>query len=134
MSQEKCPNCKQWIKDEQKRIKEVPVKEIASPCKISNKKYKNVPIFVRAYENTQRIHKGFKVNTGELFYYIYVLANFGEVLAFSKEDNSFVDWQECIDWKKVIDRNIVKKAEAIFKVLKWDLGLIDTSGQITFMF
>lgn len=60
----------EWIKDQIKKVKEIPLKDIAFPCKLSKKpsEYLNVPIFVRALNNTPN----FKKKVGNNFYYIFV--------------------------------------------------------------
>ena len=59
-----------WIKSEIKRIRTQSLKDIAFPCKLARQveEYKNVPIFVRALQNTSN----FKKKIGDPFYYIYV--------------------------------------------------------------
>jgi len=59
-----------WIKAQILYIKCEPLKDIAFPCKLSKKpsEYKNLPIFVRAMNNTPN----FKKKVGNNFYYIFV--------------------------------------------------------------
>ncbi len=59
-----------WIKGEIKQLPNQQLKDIAFPCRLSKQpeKYKNLPIFVRAMNNTP----GFKKRVGENFYYIFV--------------------------------------------------------------
>jgi len=58
-----------WIKEQEKKITEEPLSNVAFPCKISKPReaYKNVPIFLRAIDNTPE----FKPVSGSSFYYIY---------------------------------------------------------------
>lgn len=109
----------QWLNEEQERIKTLSISEIAFPCKIASKDYKAYPIFVRAKDNTLKIKKDFKLNVGELFYYIFVRNNY-EVLAFTEDDNSFIDRKE-IDYDRIMERNIFNKAERIYGALGWYL-------------
>ena len=112
-----------WIALEKERIKTLPVEEVAFPAKIGhNKVYKNIPIFVRAYELTKKIKPDFFLNTGELFYYIFVkpIGYHDDVLAFKHDDKVFKDWSKHINWKPIIKRNIINKAETIFYAQGWD--------------
>lgn len=127
----------EWIGVEKDRIKTLPIDEIAFPCKIANKDYKNTPIFVRAYENTKARNKKFRVNKGELFYYVFTNPTYcgTDVLALSKEDKAFMDWTKCINWTEVIRRNILQKAKPVFDAMKWDADLSETDNQqLTFGF
>lgn len=116
-----------WVSNERERIKSLALEEISFPCKIANKEYKNVPVFIRAYNNTRNIRKTFKVNKGEIFYYVYMINN--DVLAFTSDNKRFID-KNRIDWKKMIGRNIVYKTEKIFDAMKWKL--LDTN-QLTLL-
>ena len=117
-----------WIKKERERIKSLSLEEIAFPCKIANKKYKNEPIFVRAYKITQEHFPNFKINKGELFYYIYILPS-GNVYAFTSNNKDHIE-RDKIDWNEIIRRNIIGKADTIFSVMKWDIKTA-LSGQLT---
>lgn len=108
-----------WISQEQERIKEFAIEDIGFPCKLTSKEYKNYPIFMRAYDNTLKIKKDFKVNIGELFWYVFTKDS-NQVLAFTKDDKDFIK-RENIDWSRIIDRNIDSKAQKIFDALKWHL-------------
>lgn len=67
----------EWIKLQILKIKQVPLENIAFPCKLSRptENYKNKPIFVRALENT----KDFEKRIGDAFYYIYIIPESYEV-------------------------------------------------------
>jgi DNA polymerase elongation subunit (family B) len=106
-----------WISNEQERITTLPIEQIGFPCKISSKDYKAYPIFVRAKDNTLKIQKNFKLNLGELYYYIFVKSNY-EVLAFTKENKDFINKND-IDYSRVIERNIFNKVEKIYEALNW---------------
>ncbi len=130
----------EWIRAEKKRIETLPLTEIAFPCKIANKVYINIPIFVRAYENSKLLFKKIKITKGELFYYIYIKP-YGfdknekaiNVVAIKDEENILVQFKNIckVDWIEIVRRNILMKADTIFKALKW--GDIETvlSGQLT---
>ncbi len=107
-----------WIREEEKRIKQLPLEVVGFPCKIGNKEYENYPIFLRAYDNTQKIRRDFKVNKGELFFYIFI--NNGDVLAFTPENKDFID-KSNIDWNQMIERSIFYKTEKIFEARGWFL-------------
>ena len=66
-------NIMTWIKEQIKILPNQPLKDIAFPCKLSRKPedYKNVPIFLRALNNTPKLNK----KVGELYYYIFVKSN-----------------------------------------------------------
>jgi len=143
-------NILDWVENERERIKTLPVEEIAFPCKISGKKYKTTvtrkdgktfskkpPIFVRAYENTQKLLSDFKLEIGELFYYIYVnpLTVNCDVLALTKTDKDFITWKENINWKEMIRRNIISKTKLVFEAMKWDIDISETDNkQLKFKF
>lgn len=61
-----------WIKSQIEDIRNVPLEDIAFPCKLGQAvdKYKNLPIFLRALNNTDNFDK----KVGENYYYIYVNA------------------------------------------------------------
>jgi len=175
-----------WIKNQIEEIKNVPLENISFPVKLARpiESYKNVPIFVRAMNNTEN----FKKKIGENFYYIYVeptgyetkkqvielldgkkltpsklkddwklyygketlvkhmaqdkkeeLINHLEkegrvtkqivevkgkakdVMAFDPKNKEHI---KNVDWKRMIERNILMKLEVIFAAMNWDLGAI----------
>ena len=57
-----------WVKSKITSIREVPIEEISFPCRLGRpiENYKNVPIFLRALNNT----KNFEKKIGEPFFYI----------------------------------------------------------------
>lgn len=59
-----------WIKSKIANFKNLPLQDIAFPCKLARKieDYKNLPIFARAIQETPE----FNPRLGENFYYIYV--------------------------------------------------------------
>lgn len=121
----------EWIKLEKERIKTLSAYEISFPCKLANRKYKTEvlmrgklvqkkpPIFVRAYENSKEVDKEFKLNIGELFYYIYMTQPF-DVLGFTKTNERIIN-KDNIDWKEMIRRNIDSKMEKIFEAMGWEV-------------
>jgi len=114
-----------FVEEEKQRIKTLDIEEIAFPCKIQNRQYKNIPIFIRAYNNSRLVNPNFKVERGELFYYIFV-KNYGfdkdnkeiNVLAFTSKDKDFID-KNRIDYDEMIRRNIDNKVEDIFEAMNW---------------
>ncbi len=124
----------EWIEQEIDAIKNLPIQQVSFPCKIMNDNYVNVPIFVRAYNNSRELFKdSFNPNKGELFYYVFVKP-LGEdkngkprdVIAFLPEpDLSKYSFGKVvkIDYDEVIRRNIRTKAETIFEVMGW--GTLD---------
>lgn len=110
-----------WVEDKISNIQNEPLVNLAFPAKIANKEYKNKPIFVRAFENTQLFDASFKVAKGELFHYIFT-KNYGKDAA--KKDinvviltDSIKDLKEHLDWDEIIRRNIMMKTDAIFEAL-----------------
>jgi len=121
-----------WINLEKKKIKTLPIMELAFPCKVQKRKYKYEPIFVRAANNSKRLFKDFDVRGIDLFWYLYV-KNFGfdengkevNVIGITKKMN--IDRNK-INWQEMIRRSIILKAENVFDCLKWDkLKLFDNS-------
>ena len=114
-----------FIDDELINIRTKPLEVIGFPCKIQNKDYKGTPVFLRAYNNSKELY-GFTADKGSLFYYTYVNpVGFDKegkqinVLAFGREANFKND---LVDWDKVIDRSIDKKAEKVYDALGYDYG------------
>jgi DNA polymerase I len=107
-----------WICSEMDRIKTLPLEQVSFPAKIGTREYKNVPIFIRAVENTKKIKKDFNPTKGELFYYVFLNTGKNDVLAFTENDNNFINKKE-IDWERIINRNIFSKVEKIFTPLDW---------------
>ena len=97
--------------------------ELSYPCKIAVKKYKNLPVFMRAYENTKNLIKSFNINKGEQFYYIYI-HSIGcdknnkdiDVLAFTKETKQHID-KTRINWPEMISRSIDNKVNKVFEAV-----------------
>jgi DNA polymerase elongation subunit (family B) len=126
-----------WIASEKERIKTLPLKEIAFPCKLTNKEYKNEPIFKRAFNNTQILNPNFKSTVGEIFYYIYT-KNMGydksnvpiNVLAIKEDTKLEVN---NIDYEELIRRNILTKADAVFEAMEWNkMGLFNNNQYTLF--
>ena len=68
MNKESKENIIIWIKNEIKELRNKSLQNISFPSKLSNKDYKNIPIFKRALDNTD----GFDKKTGSLFYWLYI--------------------------------------------------------------
>jgi DNA polymerase elongation subunit (family B) len=125
---------KTWIESEKELIKTKDIEELSYPCKIAVKKYKNLPVFMRAYENTKNLTKNFKLNKGEGFYYIYI-HSIGcdknnraiDVLAFTKENKSIID-KTRINWKEMIDRSIDNKVNKVFSAI----GITQITEEVLF--
>lgn len=114
-----------WIETERKNISQNDLTDVAYPCKIAVKKYKNIPIFMRAYENTKLFDSSFQVGKGENFYYIF-MRSLGkdkngkdiDVIAFTNETAHTID-KDRINWDEVIQRSINNKADKIFTAIKY---------------
>lgn len=116
-----------WVKMEREKMKNEPLQRIGFPCKIRSKDYdKTTPVFIRAYQYTQKFRPEFKLNKGERFYYTYI-KSLGKdsdgkemnVLAFSKDESSFIDRNK-VDWERNCSRSIDDKAEKIFEAIGWN--------------
>lgn len=90
-----------------KEIKEAPLQEIAFPCKLARKPedYKNVPIFVRALNNTPELSK----KVGSPFYYMYINPTEYEI----KEEHITM-----LDKEKLTGNRLKKEWELYFKEKK----------------
>ena len=116
-----------WIRVEEKRIRQLPYSEIGFPCKINSDTYTNDPIFVRAARVSKELFPEFKVSRGDLFYYIFInpigndkLGKPRNVLAIN--DTLKMNGKEHLvqpDWDEIIRRNIISKADTIFSAMKW---------------
>ncbi len=113
----------EWVKTEKERIKTIPVFEVAFPCKIGTEEYDNFPIFLRAYENSKKLFRGFTINKGESYYYVYV-----DTLGKDAKNNVVAIKEDMepsqlssvrVDWKEMSKRNIMNKADKIFNVMGW---------------
>jgi DNA polymerase elongation subunit (family B) len=112
-----------WVDSEKANIQLVPLPELAFPCKIANRSYKNETIFIRAYAYTQAMAPKAKLNKGELFHYVFV-KDLGKdekkrkinVLMLTDE---IKDLPKYIDWEEMVRRNISMKADSIFELLGW---------------
>jgi DNA polymerase elongation subunit (family B) len=137
LNKENKDDIQKWIEEEKIRIKTLDIVEIGFPCKMSNtKSYQNEPIFVRAYSNTRKLKKSFKLSNGEPYYYIFTKSmGFDDsnreinVVAFTQDD-SWVN-KEHINYDEVIRRNIVSKVDNVYDAMKWvKTGLFDNQLQL----
>ena len=115
-----------WLQEEIKNLCNNPLLEVAFPCKIQGTYTKNVPIFVRAAENSKFMFKKFEVNRGELFHYIFIKPKGChpttgkpiDVIAIH-EDTDLKKFNIEVDWDAVTRRIIYNKTNNIFDVLNW---------------
>lgn len=123
LNKESRENILQWVEKEKERIKTLPLKEIGFPFKINSTKYKVETIFCRAASNSKKLFKDFKINKGELFYFLFIKpCGYDDnkkpidVVAFEEDikDKSIV-----VDYEKVIDRAIITKTEKVFQAMSW---------------
>ena len=128
-----------WIQQQFEVIKTAPLEEIGFPCKLAQAKenYKNIPIFVRALENTENFDR----LIGEDFYYIYVLPTGYER---RKERIEFLDGKKLTlsslkkEWQKHFGENIpttninkqIDKKEELLNFLEANGRLIVKEGII----
>lgn len=126
-----------WIKKEKERMKTLPLLDVAFPCKVANREYKNEPIFVRAYNNTKKLVKTFNLNKGELFHYVFVknmgIDDNGKIINVLAITEKIIDekLRQHVDWEEVTRRNIISKTSKIFDALKWEDIILLLSGQTT---
>lgn len=119
------PTVEAFIKEKKKELREVPLEEVAFPCKQNGNIYKNNPIQKRCVDNTKLIFGEFDVDLGVVFYYTYV-KGFGfdknskeiNVLAFRRGE-AFKIPKEKIDYEELERRNIDSKVDNIFEAMKW---------------
>jgi DNA polymerase elongation subunit (family B) len=136
LNKEDKDNIIQWIKIEKENLSSRPIFETAFPCKIATREYKNNPIFIRAYNNSQKLFKNFKINKGELYHYIFVIPTMKDernkpVNVIAIKENINLD-QIKIDWKEMTRRNIMMKANALFEALGWEMLTTDDDRQLQF--
>jgi len=123
----------EFIKSEMERIKTLPIIDISFPAKLGRKieDYKTIvtnssgtvyskkpPIFVQAYQNTQKLNPKWRKSLGDLFYWIYCENN-GEVIPLAFDENN-QDLIKKICWQKQIQRNVLSIIEPIFIAKNWD--------------
>lgn len=133
----------QWINKEKVNIKKQPIEYISMPCKLPSKEYNKVsktgkkllPIFVRAINNTNSVKK-LDCPVGEVLWWNYVEARQKDidgkdmdVFAFTKEDKTVISRYK-LDWERVIERNIISKATAIFEANNWSTFEFTSSEQM----
>lgn len=114
-----------WVTRQRKDMRDYSLLEIAYPCKMQNKKYKVLPIFVRAFNNSKKIDEKFHVSFGENFYYLPV-KSIGvdengkkiDVIAFTKERQDMILGID-IDWNYIESRSIDNISNKLFEVAKW---------------
>ena len=95
-------NVIKWIQNQIETIKTVPLKNLGFPCKLAQDRqnYKNIPIFVRALNNTENFDK----KVGDGFYYIYVIPKEYDIITKKTE---FID-------RKILTNAILKREWKIY--------------------
>jgi len=133
-----------WVKSEIERMKTLDIEEIGLPCKLQRQisEYKNLPIFVRALQNTQHLTH-FEKHIGEYYYYIYtepmksrkvIKTRKIKGIETTKEEDVPIDVMAFdegkkehitnVDYNRMLERNIFMKCEGIFEAMKWEMNLI----------
>lgn len=111
-----------WIKQQMEEIKNEPLINVSFPCKLAREpeKYKNIPIFLRALNNTENYDR----KVGQRFYYTFMEGKDDSkkqmVMAFDEEKNDHIDRTK-VDWQTLIKRNIIMKLDTIFTALNWNM-------------
>ena len=124
----------EFVKKEKVLMRKLPLEEIAFPCKLSDKVYKNTPIHKRAVDNTRALFGTFEPRLGEVFYYTFV-KGYGydvnnkevNVLAFQKGERK-IDRSK-IDFNELERRNILSKVENVYEAMGWKI-LNDLQGAL----
>jgi DNA polymerase elongation subunit (family B) len=137
-----------WILNQIKELPNKPLKEIAFPFQINQNVYNSIPIFMRALQYTDEIIPNFSKDYHNELYYIYVTP-FGKAERNSRSmrknkdtgkkelkeshtiieknvicfDENTVHIKE-VDYKEMIRRNILEKAENLWDALGWNKELI----------
>ena len=121
----------QWINEKNAELKKASLTDIAIPCKLSRdpseykteiirdgKVIKRKPyITVRALQNAQELMPSFKKKVGQRYYYIYTKKDEESiVMAFDENNQKHIT---NVDYDLMIDRNILNKAEVVFKAMGW---------------
>lgn len=113
---------KQWVENEKKRIKTLPLIDISFPAKNKGeykdfierdgKRFKKqLPIFVRALQNSK-----LKKRNGNLYYWLYITTP-EKVIAI--DDNHTID-KKIVDWVKMEQRNIGNVWKSVCEVMGWN--------------
>jgi len=127
-----------WIKEKIGNFKTNNLLEIAFPAKLAKKiedyqTYlirkqkdgttkqfdKKLPIHIRALQNTQKRFPNFIKQIAELYYWVYTNTE-EKIVAFDEE--LLKSYKPNVNWKLMIERNILNKTEKIFKAMNWNLG------------
>jgi len=108
-----------WIVYQMLKFFEANVKDIAFPVRYKNKEYKNVPVFLKALNNTLKILPAFKKHLRKKGFYYYIYDKQLGAIAF---DEGYEDIIREIDWQKMIERNILNKIATIYSVLGYDFA------------
>jgi len=127
-----------WIEKKHEDLRKDNITNYAFPAKVSlDKVYKNLPVFMRAINNSKLFDPSFEIKGADKFYYIYIERQgkdpnnkWIDVIAFKDEDDAILEnFGDKVDWKQVGKRNIDSKVERIFDALKWGKeppkGLLD---------
>ena len=146
-------NCVAWVKEKIENFKNEPLTKMGFPFHISQTEYNSPPIFIRALQYTGELLLNFSQDYHNETYWCYVLP-FGkaerhskqmrkskesgkkelreshttvnkDVLAFDESEESQNKIREIgINWDRMIERNILMKAEHIFDAMRWNKELI----------
>jgi len=113
-----------FIEESIQQMKEEDVRKIALPVKINKKTedYKTTPKWLKPLEETKKIVPDFAKSIGDRFYIIY--CNSVEKLALGNKYYEHIK-KENIDWKSMIEKNVLNILVPIFKGLNWETDLLD---------
>lgn len=127
-----------WVKKPIDEIEKNDIFDIGKPVKIQKPRedYKKKEIFFRALENNEKINVDLKKKIGEKFYWINIEEGSGndtnmkdteiDILAFDEENYKHIeDFQ--IDYKSIIETQILNVLVPIFTNLNWGKELLDLS-------
>jgi DNA polymerase elongation subunit (family B) len=147
--------CTKWVLAEIENFRTLSLQEISSPFQINDTTvYNSIPIFMRAIEYTNELIPNFSKEYHNELFYIYIKSlgtakrhsrrnvknkETGKkelkesdtiieknVLAFDSNDISHI---KEVDYDKMIEKNIIKKAQKLYHILKWDFTKIQPKKQ-----
>lgn len=116
-----------WIIEKTKQFFCEKSSNIAFPVRYVNRKYKNLPVFIKALQNTKRINPELYKKIVDQGFYYYIYDKKYEVIAFIEGYENIIAE---IDWGKMLERNILNKVKTIYDVLGFDfIKLLNSLAQ-----
>ncbi len=115
-----------WVNNQIKKMKKINLIDIAIPCKIGKPRedYGKNEIFFRALDNTQELIPEFEKEIGTKFWWLPAEGE-KDVYAIDKK---YLDHIPSIDWKALIEKNMINLLVPIFKGLNWEDDLLELAS------